>query len=200
MSLGQDQQSLLIHAPALRKHITHRVPYALRRELDADDILQEVWERTLRTHDPSGITQITDLEQYLKRVASNVLVDRIRAFQTAKRGRGLDRVEIIHANNLLSSYADLFERVAGPRKTPSSEVAIREAAGAVSGAMERIPERQREAIRLYHILELPCDEVGQRMRLSERAVRSLVARGLVSLRNELGSATQFLSDAPSDVE
>jgi RNA polymerase sigma-70 factor (ECF subfamily) len=198
MHVTETQRRLLEHAPAIRKFVSVRIPQELRQVIDAEDVVNDVWARVLQANNSMGISEVSNIGGYLRRVASSVLVDKLRAFRTTKRGGGDDGDKVRHIRDARTSYINLFECVAGPRRTPSSEVAVREAVSAIQVALDRIPESQREAIRLYHLVGLTYAQIGRELEKSPRAVEGLLFRGINSLRTELGSAARYLSDAPSE--
>ena len=55
----------------------------------------------------------------------------------------------------------------------------------VVGAIDNLPPRQREAVRLCHLAEITNIEAAQRMGLSVEAVESLLARARRNLRVSL---------------
>ena len=200
MTTLDSYKSLLVHAPAIRSFIAVRIPRVLRKDIDADDVLHDVWSRVLRSNQPSDIDKIGSVEPYLKRVALSVLVDHFRAQQAAKRGGKEDGPKTVRAHDLQTSYVNLFERIAGPRRTPSSEVAVQEATAAVQIALQGLPDTQREAVQLHHIMGLSYEEIGIEMNRTVASVHGLLDRGMKNLRTRLGSATQFLSDADSEAD
>jgi RNA polymerase sigma-70 factor (ECF subfamily) len=70
--------------------------------------------------------------------------------------------------------------------TPSSAARRREEAARLLAALQRLPERQREVIRLRHFEGKPHAEVAAALGLSTAAVRQLWHRTLLRLREELG--------------
>lgn len=200
MPLTDAERTLLSSAPSVRAFIQSRTPKGMAREFEVDDLLHEVWARVLQATSEETIATMPNLEGYLKRVATTVVLDRVRKRHTQKRGGGANSVKTINANDLRSSYTNLFERIAGPRKTPSSEVATNEAISAVQSALERIPEKQREAIMLFHISGMSYAEIGDQLQRSPRAVQGLLTRGLSNLRTKLGPAVHYLSDVDSQTE
>ena len=53
-------------------------------------------------------------------------------------------------------------------------------------ALDRLPERQRVAVVLRHVLDLPAQEVAVALGCTPSTARSLCRRGLMFLRDELG--------------
>ncbi|GJM25810.1 MAG: hypothetical protein DHS20C16_22250 [Phycisphaerae bacterium] len=197
MPTQESHTRLLEHLPALREYLQPRIPQRLRREIEVDDVLQDVLERVLKSHGPSRFSGICNMRAYLKTASSSVLFDRIRAFETIKRGGRDGKVKILHENDQ-TSFVNLFDMVSGKRPTPSSEAAMREAAKSIQLALIQIPKDQRTAVQLCHLAGLSYEEAGQKMGRSASSVHGLLDRGLSGLRAELRSAARFMSDAASD--
>ncbi len=134
----------------------------LGERAEAEDIAQEAMLRLWRRAEdwqPDGAR----LSTWLYRVAANLAIDRLR-----RRRPG----------------APLAVLEALPDPGPGAETALarRDRAAALDAALLALPERQRLAIVLRHIEELPQEEVASVMELSVEAVESLLSRGRRSLR------------------
>lgn len=55
----------------------------------------------------------------------------------------------------------------------------------LAAALGRLPDRQRDAVVLRHVLDLSVEETATRLGVSADAVRSLTKRGVAALRTEL---------------
>lgn len=64
---------------------------------------------------------------------------------------------------------------------------------AVRQAVAALPERQRTALVLRHVLDLSAPETAQRMGITPDAVRSLTKRATAALRDQLGEHTEPIS-------
>lgn len=144
----------------------------LRDAAEAEDVAQEAMLRLWKIA-PEWRQGEAKVSTWLYRVASNLTTDRLRK----KKGSNLDDIP---------EPAD---------DTPSveSQMLSNDRAQALEQAMHQLPERQRMAVTLRHIHELPNPEIAQIMDISVEAVESLVARGkralaglLLGQKEELG--------------
>jgi len=131
---------------------------------DAEDVVQEALVRLWRSAPrlelgPGG------LRPWLRRVVSNLSIDRVR------QGR---RVSVTDEVPEVAVTAD-----------QSARLEQRDAGARVDIALQKLPDRQRLAITLFHFEGLSQIEVGRAMGITDEAVESLLARARRSLRAEL---------------
>jgi RNA polymerase sigma-70 factor (ECF subfamily) len=138
----------------------------LKDEAEAEDIAQEAMLRLWRSAaglelGPGG------LRPWLRRVTSNLCIDRVRSGQR-------------------TIVTDEVPEVAEPA-TQVTDLEGRELASRVAAAMQALPERQRLALTLFHHEGLSQVEVGQAMGISDEAVESLLARARRALKGSLAA-------------
>lgn len=146
----------------------------LRDDAEAEDVAQEAMLRLWRQSQglevgPGG------LGGWLRRVASNLCIDRIRA---GRRTEVVDEVpeQVEEAHQL----TDLTSLELGSR---------------VEAALRALPERQRMALTLFHFEGLSQIEVGEKLGVSDEAVESLLARARRALKASLAAEwRQLLED------
>lgn len=136
----------------------------LRDDAEAEDIAQETLLRLWRSADLVAIGP-GGLQPWLRRVASNLCVDRIRS---ARRETVTD---------------ELPEEAQAPGQMRSLEE--QELGRRVDLALKALPERQRLALTLFHFEGLSQLEVAAVMGITDQAVESLLARARRTLKTAL---------------
>lgn len=161
-------------------HLTHAVAIArgmLRDTAEAEDVAQEAFLRLWRH---AGDLELGPggLKPWLRRVVSNLCIDRLRA---SRRTTVTDEVP---------------EQPDRPRQLDGMEE--RDLQARVQSALSALPERQRLALVLFHFEGLSQIEVGAALGVSDEAVESLLARARRALKSELKADWQALLPDRSD--
>jgi len=136
----------------------------LRDDAEAEDVAQETLLRLWRN--AAGL-ELGDggVRPWLRRVAANLCIDRVRAQRNTSLGDALPE-EVEPAVQVTR----LAERELGRR---------------VDAALKALPERQRLALTLFHYEGMSQIEVGEAMGISDEAVESLLARARRTLKAAL---------------
>jgi len=148
------------HLPALLA-IGRRM---LRDDAEAEDVAQEA---LLRLWQSAGTLDLgaAGARPWLRRVVSNMCIDRIRAVRRTDLTDEVPEQEV-DAEQL----KDLLDG---------------DLAAHVDAALKAIPERQRLALTLFHYEGMSQVEVGKLLGVSDEAVESLLARARRTLRELL---------------
>lgn len=132
-------------------------------EAEAEDIAQEVFLRLWRQAErwEGGRAQVST---WLYRVTTNSCIDRLRA----RREETVDELPEVSGE--------------ATQQQSLEEVDLQ---AYVDAALQKLPERQRMALVLFHYESLSMNAVAEAMDVSVEAVESLLARGRRALRKSL---------------
>ena len=163
---------------------------SLRRHFGPEDILQAAYAAAFKAVSEARFDSPAAFYKWLETIALHELKNHRRSLQTKKRDAGR---EIHGSTGASTSYPDLLRRVAAPDSTPSRRVARSEAAAAILSSLARLPDGQREVIRLRFLEGKSVDEVAARLGKTKAAIHGLCRRGLRALRTFLVSISRFES-------
>lgn len=143
----------------------------LRDDAEAEDAAQETFLRLWRSGatleiGPAGV------RPWLRRVVSNLCLDRVRGQVRVKEVDELPEVP-----------------------EPAKQLAVLESQDVqrrVEVAMQKLPERQRLALTLFHFEGLSQIEIGNVLGVSDEAVESLLSRARRQLKADLKSEWESL--------
>jgi RNA polymerase sigma-70 factor (ECF subfamily) len=142
--------------PALHRYCTRMVGSAL----DGEDLVQEALLRALESGSPGR--PIENPEGWLFRIAHNLALDFLRRRARRAETHSEDDVELmVH---------------------PVDEQARREAAAATLPTFMQMPASQRSVVILFDVLEYSAEEIGEILRTTVPAVKSILQRGRSRLR------------------
>jgi RNA polymerase sigma-70 factor (ECF subfamily) len=143
----------------------------LKDDAEAEDVAQETMLRLWRN--AAGLELgAGGVRPWLRRVASNLCIDRVRA------GR---------STAVMDELPEQPEPAGQVRHLSERELKAR-----VDLALKALPERQRLALTLFHYEGMSQIEVGEVLGISDEAVESLLARARRSLKLALKDEWQSL--------
>jgi RNA polymerase sigma-70 factor (ECF subfamily) len=172
----EDEASLLLRVSAgdgqaFRALVDRHLPTVLaigrrmlRDDAEAEDVAQEALLRLWRNAAALELGE-GGVRPWLRRVAANLCIDRVRARRNTTLG-------------------DTLPEESEP-ESQMRQVAERELGMRVDAALKGLPERQRLALTLFHYEGMSQIEVGEAMGISDEAVESLLARARRSLKGSL---------------
>jgi RNA polymerase sigma-70 factor (ECF subfamily) len=154
-------------ATLTERHLNSVVAIARRMlhdDAEAEDVAQETFLRLWRLGATLEIGS-HGVRPWLRRVASNLCIDRMR---------GRAKVTVTD---------EVPEVPDAPRQLEG--LVAQETRARVDAALKALPERQRQALVLFHFEGMSQVEVGQAMGITDEAVESLLARARRQLKTAL---------------
>ncbi|HXZ29081.1 MAG TPA: sigma-70 family RNA polymerase sigma factor [Terriglobales bacterium] len=141
----------------------------------AEELAQEVFLRVYRSR--STYAAEAKFTTWLYRIATNLAVNYGRDTRPERAGaQSLDQPD--PETGLLPDPAD-------GQLTAEQEMVRQERLAAIRRKVQALPERQRLAVVMHKYQELDYREIGQILKLSESATKSLLFRAYETLREEL---------------
>jgi RNA polymerase sigma-70 factor (ECF subfamily) len=135
--------------------------YAMSGDLaEAEDLAQEAYARTWSRW--STVRGYADPESWVRTVAYRLFISRWRKMR-----------------NRLAAYRR--HGPADPADPPSEDTV------ALVAALRELPDVQRHAIVLHHLLDLPVAEIARQTGTSENTVKARLVRGRRAIAKELGT-------------
>jgi RNA polymerase sigma-70 factor (ECF subfamily) len=148
-----------------------------RRDL-AEDVFQDVWIKVMNSIGAYSPDQGAGFRAWLYRVAANAAVDRLRY-------EALRRTAQPSATGGQNLPLDA-DRLPSTRPGPERLAASRALAASLDAGMRRLSHRQRCAVLLRHQQGMSYPEIAAALAVPQGTAKTLVHRGLLRLREELG--------------
>lgn len=153
---------------------------ALRKKLDAEDIVQETmlaayrsFDQVREPHNPAVV------KKWLKQILGNILTDLFRRFNSEKRDLNL---ELSIAANLDQSSAGVDGWIAAGHTSPSMSAARNEEFAKLADGLKLLPDDVRDVVIQKHINNKSIKEIADITGRSIASVAGLLRRGLAKLR------------------
>jgi RNA polymerase sigma-70 factor (ECF subfamily) len=172
------------HGPRVEKSLDINIIW--RTALEPADVMQVTYLEAflqIRRFDPD---RGTPFEAWLRRIAQNNLRDAIRGLERLKQPQPRNRVRPTSRED---SLIGLYDLLGSDSATPSRNLRRSEVSARVAEAIETLPDRYREIVKLYDLEGLTMEEVAARTGRSPGALYMLRARAHDRLRGELGELT-----------
>jgi RNA polymerase sigma-70 factor (ECF subfamily) len=185
------------HRDALRRLVELRMDRALKRRVDASDVVQEVLvEANRRLRDYLAEPAPMPFHLWLRHMAQDRLIDAHRRHRVAQR-RSVDREQPLAApGGIDHSTIELAGQLCDPQLTPSAQATWQETLRRFQEAVERLDTIDREIILMRHFEKLSNQEAAQVLGLSSAAASMRYLRAVRRLRTLLGGE----DDSPAGEE
>lgn len=132
-------------------------------EVEAEDIMQDVFERVWRTRDAVLSSQYP--RAYVCRMAHNLAIDRLRVRQRTQNVAVVERIE---------AAADGY-----------GEITTNDIATLTRKLIAELPDKQRIAIHMRDVEGYEIDEIANLLECDEASVRVNISRARKSVREQL---------------
>ena len=177
-------ERLTAEEPWLRLLLVHMAGRRVRRRVEIDDLVQEVYLRAVTA--PGGLPDSaegpTALRRFLARLARHTVIDIVRALRARKRdGREARLVRSDWSVTGVDAGA-----LPAPGPGPGTRAVAAETEAALLEAFERLSPEHRRVIGLRQLEGLSAREAATRLGRSETAVHSLYRRALAAWSDAAG--------------
>ncbi|MEM6778296.1 MAG: sigma-70 family RNA polymerase sigma factor [Planctomycetota bacterium] len=163
-----------------------------RAKVGASDIVQQAMLQAFKAQDQFRGTTEAEWRGWLRQILVRQMCHLDRDFHREKRD--VRREQSMQAKVDQSSMR-LEGLLAGEVATPSQNAAAVESVTHLVEAVEKLPERQRDAITLHYLEGLKLADVAGELGTTTGAVAGLLHRGMKQLRQHLNSSHIDAPDA-----
>ena len=137
--------------------------YILESEADAEDAIQDLFIKLWGNRDQ--LDTVLNFKAYCTTLMKNLCIDRLRKEQ---RVQSMEPGPDIAESRLVDEDYDAREKLER-----------------VLAAIERLPERQRDVMKMYVLEEMSYDEIAERTGMSNLTLRVLLSNARKSLRTQI---------------
>lgn len=137
--------------------------YILESENDAQDAVQDLFVKLWGNRDQ--LDTVLNFKAYCTTLMKNLCIDRLRKEQ---RVQGIEvETDIVESRRVDEDYD------------------AREKLERVLAAIERLPERQRDVMKMYVLEEMSYDEIAQKTGMTNLTLRVLLSNARKTLRSQI---------------
>jgi RNA polymerase sigma-70 factor (ECF subfamily) len=170
--------------PQLLAYIARSLGDALRKKVEPEDLLQEVSMHAVRSLAEADLSK-GDPFSWLCQIAEHRIIDAHRRFfQTQKRDAGKE--VSIERRSDEPQKGGLIDMLVASMTTASQAFSRDQRYLRLAAALDKLPEIQRQALRLRYVEGLSSKEVAERIGKTDGAVRVMLTRSIQQLQTILG--------------
>ena len=174
------------YRPRLWRLVAFRLHPQLQGRIDADDVLQDAW---LRSVDRIGsfLKDAAAISPFLwfRTIVSQTLVDLHRFHLGAQKRSAAREFSINRGWASESTSSAMSFHLQQPAKSPSSTLGRAEQAQQLEVALQGMNENDREVLALRHFEELSNNETARVLNMTEQAASARYIRALARLKQIL---------------
>lgn len=137
--------------------------YILESQADAEDAVQDLFIKLWNTRDQLGT--VLNFKAYCTTLIKNLCIDKLRKEQKVQ---GMEPGPDIAESRLVDEDYDAREKLQR-----------------VLAAIERLPARQRDVMKMYVLEEMSYEEIEQKTGMSNLTLRVLLSTARKSLRSQI---------------
>lgn len=163
-----------IHRDYLRALARQQVNQKMQARLDASDLVQQTCLSVYRQMTEFDGSEPAQFVAWLKRIHDRNIRNAVRNQHRAKRDAGREQTR----GNTEPGQAG--------QASPSQQAIRGEEAVRLAQALDRLPEEEREVLRLRYFEGLTLVEIAQRLDLTKDALVWLMQRAMRRLKGEIG--------------
>lgn len=187
---GDLQEILVEHQTRLLRRIESRIGLNPFVDFSAEDVLQEAFADAHRGLVDLRATHEHAVSAWLNRIVDNRISQMMRDRSRAKRGG-----RISHVATAGSSMGQLARDLQDNRnETGSARLLRKEIEVAIGEAIGRLPSHQQSVVQQYYIEQHSLDDIADSKSMSKSAVRSILYRARIAIRNVLGNSSKWFKD------
>ena len=155
----------------------------LQRRISASDLVQQTFLSAWRNFGEFAGADAGQFLAWLRKIHERNIRDTLRD-QVFAQKRAVGREQPLHPG----SSADDGHLPDTRSISPSARAMLDEAAVRLARALEKLPDEQREAVRLRHLEGWSLGAIATHLGRSKLAVAALLKRGLAAVRKQLGES------------
>lgn len=137
--------------------------YILESQADAEDAVQDLFVKLWSSRDQLGT--VLNFKAYCTTLMKNLCIDRLRKESKVQN---------------IEPQTDITET-----RMIDDDLIARDRLERVLAAIERLPQRQRDVMKMYVLEEMSYEEIEQKTGMSNLTLRVLLSTARKSLRNQI---------------
>jgi RNA polymerase sigma-70 factor (ECF subfamily) len=166
----------------LRDMAASTLPAEVTGRADASDIVQQTLAEAHQAFSAFHGKSLQELYVWLAAILNNNVNDAVREHVMAQRRTVRAECHLEEGSHAGGGW----DAVSAPDQTTPSKAAARaEAHERLQQAIEKLPPRQRTAVRMRHLENRPLADIATELDCTPQAAAAAIARGLRALRDEL---------------
>lgn len=177
-----DPENLWRYQPYLKMLARMQLRRAYQSKVDQSDLVQQSMLQAVQAIDQFRGQSEEELRAWLRQILARNIYHLDRDMHRDKRDV---RRERSMEDRLAQSSLRLEGWLVSGSPTPSRNVSNGERIIMLSRAIEKLPEKQRDAIRLHYLEGLKLSECASRMDTTTGAIAGLLHRGMKAMKKEL---------------